>query len=476
MFCLNRGKDHMKKQYIIFFILFLLIIAPVYVDACGKDDISEKLDELAALHNTVISDYNDQNFTKHGEAELRILFVKCSNVTMNTDGKDRIFKFSRGSDTDRVIDHGIIRFKQTIEDMTDHSVTISPYCIWLNEPMTLPADGFGYEDVQRATSVHIPTESFDSVFFFSGRQVAFGTTSGNILISDFGESCVFPLDTDREINNIDAHLSVEEERKDPWTCGYITHEFIHQIDIPSRLITGDERFPTCHQYQVDGKAALEYLIQTREGNDIFLTNPENGLKWKYVPGKYPDFIGDYYEAFFRGEIIDTKDGNRKKGMFPSLWQFLCSSVKLGTYTIKNTSTNSYLFASDRNDRAGASSLLTVKNPDLSSKNVKWEIVYDLEAEKKGGFKLIPKLDDTELMRAEISPVYDTAALYRIEWGCEPTENKCFTFELSKNKDGSYRITTALKGLSGFALCDTGGGVKFDRTDKNNSWKITEVKS
>ncbi|MBQ5311991.1 MAG: hypothetical protein ILP19_08140 [Oscillospiraceae bacterium] len=466
----------MKRFFILILIfsLFMTSLAlPVSADA-RREDISDRLEALSALHETVVSDHRTQRYTKWDEAaKLRVLIVKCSNVTMDTDGKEQSYAFSRGSDTDKVIDHAVIRFKQTIEDMTDHSVEILPSVVWVNDAMTLPAAGFGYEEVGKLSSVRIPVEDYDSVFFFSGRQVGYGTTGRNLILSDYGESCVFPLDVRAELSNIRQGISVEEEMKSPWTCGFMTHEFIHQIDLPSKAITGDERFPTCHQYQVDGKAGLEYLKQTKEGKDIYLTNPENGYKWKYVPGKYPDFIGDYYEAFFRGEIIDTRDGNKKKGMFPSLWHFLCSPVKLGTYTIRNISTKRYLCAADHSDRAGASALVTVKDPDLSSKNVRWEIVYDVTTKRKGCVRLVPVLDRTELIRAQKSPGYDTAALYRSEWGVIPTKNKNFAFEI-KNVNGKYQIKTTLGVLDGCLLCDTGGGAELSSTNKNDTWELRET--
>lgn len=454
-------------------LVFLLLASPAAVYARRIDDIGNELNNITKLHETVLSDYKSGSYTKHYETELRILFVKCSHVTMNIDGKTQTYRFNRGSDTDRVIDHSIIRFKQSIEEMTGFSVRIMPYCIWVNDAMTLPAAGFGYDEVSRSSSKTIPVNDFDSVFFFSGRQVGYGTTSKNLLVCDHGESCVFPLDVNAEIKKIHNNTPMEEERKEPWTCGFITHEFIHQIDVPAKLISGDERFPTCHQYQVNGKAGLEYLIRTEDGKDIYLTNPENGLKWKYVPGKYPDFIGDYYEAFFRGELIDTKDGGRKKGMFPSMWKLLCTPVKLGTYTIRNTATNRYLYASDSSDRAGASALLTISDPDLTKKNVRWDIVYDIKDRHTGCFRMIPKLDETELIRAEKSPVYDTAALYRAEWGCEPTETKNFSFTLSK-KTGGYSIMTTLDVLNGCVLCDTNGGVEFSQSNKNDTWEFVKL--
>ncbi|MBQ4487076.1 MAG: hypothetical protein II936_08735 [Oscillospiraceae bacterium] len=456
-----------------FFIAVLLLVPCVSANVYGKNNIGSELENITALHETVISDHRSGTRKKGGEAVLRVLFVKCSNVTMDLGGRDRTFRIEKGSDTDRVIDHSIIRFKQGIEEMTDHSVRIMPYCAWIDDAMTLPSSGFGYDDVSRYSSKRIPVSDFDSVFFFSGRQVGYGTTAKNLLLSEYGESCVYPLDVSAEIKKINAGTPMTEERKEPWTCGFMTHEFIHQIDVPAKLITGDERFPTCHQYQVDGKAGLEYLRQTNEGGDIYLTNPENGLKWKYVPGKYPDFIGDYYEAFFRGEIIDTKDGNRKKGMFPSLWRMLVSDMDLGTCTIRNTTTNRYLYASESFDRAGASALLTVSHPDLTKKNVQWDIVYDIKEADTGCFRLIPKLDETELMRAEKSPVYDTAALYRNEWGIEPTENKNFSFALSE-KRGGCRIMTTLDVLDGCVLCDTDGTVEFNKTDKNDTWEIVKL--
>ena len=456
-----------------FFITLLLLVSPVSVYARETDDIGKELEYITALHETVLSDYSNGSYIKRDEATLRVLFVKCSNVTMNIDGKDQTFRFDRDSDTNKVIDHSIIRFKQSIEEMTNHSVKIMPYYIWINDAMTLPSTGFGYEDVSRSSSKRIPVKDYHSVFFISGRQVGYGTTAKNLLLSDHGESCVFPLDVSSEINKINNNTPMKEEMKEPWTCGFITHEFIHQIDIPAKAITGDEHFPTCHQYQVNGKTGLEYLRKTTENGDIYLTNPENGLKWKYVHGKYPDFIGDYYEAFFRGEIIDTKDGDRKKGMFPSMWKMLCSQVKLDTYTIRNTSTDKYLYASDSSDRAGASALLTVSDPDTTKKNVQWDIVYDIKSGDTGCFRLIPELDDTELIRAEKSPVYDTAALYTAEWGVEPTENKNFSFTLSPNK-GGYKIMTTLDVLDGCALCDTGAGVDFSSSNKNDTWKFEKL--
>ena len=442
--------------------------------ACARNTygIEQELGTITAMHEAVVSDYESGSCASE-ETALRVLFVKCTNVTMNIDGKDQNFRIISGSDTDRVIDHSILRFKQSIEEMTDHSVKIEPYTLRIDDAMTLPAAGFGYDEVNKASSKRIPADEFDSVFFFSGREVGYGTTGTNLLLSDYGQSCVFPLDVSAEIRKINSGTPLEEERKEPWTCGFITHEFIHQIDIPAKLITGDERFPTCHEYQVKGKTGLEYLRQTEEGGDTYLTNPENGLKWKYVPGRYPDFIGDYYEAFFGGEIIDTRDGGKKKGMFPSMWKMLCSPVRLGTYTIRNTATDRYLCASEKSDRAGASALLTVSDPDISQKNVQWDIVYDISAADKGCFKIIPKLDETELIRAEKSPVYDTAALYRSEWGVVPTENKNFSFTLSEKK-GGYRIMTTLDVLEGCALCDTGAGVEFGSTDKNDTWEFVKL--
>ncbi len=454
------------------FIAVSLIALPAAAYSRKKNDIGAQLDSIARLHEDVISDYKSGRYKKREKAELRVLFVKCSNVTMKIDGKNQTFRFSRGSDTDRVIDHSILRFRQTVEEMTGNSVKIVPYSIWINDAMTLPAEGFGYNEVSRLTSKRIPVTDYHSVFFFSGRQVGYGTTGKNLLLSAYGESCVFPLDVSAEMKKIISRTPMEEERKELWTCGYITHEFIHQIDIPAKVITGDERFPTCHQYQVSGDAGLEHLRQTGTGKNIYLTNPENGLKWKYVPGKYPDHIGDYYEAFFRGEIIDTKDGNRKKGMFPAMWRMLCAPVRLGTYTIRNTATNRYLYASDSSDIAGASALVTVSSPDMKKKNVQWDIVYDIKAADTGCFRLIPRLDDTELMRAEKSDVYDTAALYRSEWGVEPTENKNFSFRLSE-KNGGYRIVTTLDVLKGCALCDNGGGVEFS-SGSNDTWEFVRV--
>ncbi|MBQ6250280.1 RICIN domain-containing protein [Ruminococcus sp.] len=448
-------------------------------ESYSMDELAKELEELGRLQDLAISDYYDQGEASFSvPAKLDVLIVKCSDVTMYDMPSNNHFILTQGSDTDRVIDHGVDRFKETVEEMTNYSLEINPTTVWVNDPLSVPKGGYGYDTIKDSISKPIPVEQYDCVFFFDAKQPSgYSVTGKNVISSGYGESYIIPIDVAGEIERLNRGASIEEERSQQWTCGWMTHEWIHQIDRTARDIVGDDRFPMCHDYQINGVTNFAALTQTVENGVTYLTNNYNGLKWKYEAGRYPDFIGDYYEALLSGEVIDTLDGNKKKGMTPAIWQFICSDVKLGTYTFKNTATNKYLYAGDENDDFGASALKTAANADLFSANTSWDLVYDYTSDVRGTCRLIPSKDKGQLMRAETSsnPRIRSAALYRYAWGAAPTPTKNFSFNIERDADGKYQIKSTLSTLDGYALRDNGNsGVEFSSTNSNNKWELTRV--
>ena len=441
----------------------------------GAFDFTKKVQEIEKLHNEVIEDYENQDYSLDSSpAIFKALFVKCTDVTMKVDGKYNSYIID--SDVDKVLNHGISRFEETVEDITKGALDIIPTVINLKDPIKVEG-AFGYNDIKDNLTEEIPVEEYHSVFFLSAREGVYSTTGLNLTYT-YGESYIQPADIKKELERIENNASLEEDRKEFWTCGNITHEWIHQIDIPSKYIVKDDTFPLCHDYLLEdknGNKVDKELIKTVENGVTYLTNPANGYKWKYVEGKYPDHLGDYYEALLSGEIIDTFDGNKKKGMFPSLWKLLCAEKNLGTFTIQNTTTNNYLNAENEVDRYGASKLTAVSKFDKTSTNTQWQIVYDFTARKTGGFRIYSKKDMSELIRAEQGAAVDTAALYRLAWGAGETDVKCFSFKFIPDNNGNYQIQTTMDVFKDYVLSENAqNGIDCCKAGTNDVWRIKRV--
>ena len=443
-------------------------------DGYRMDELSQEIAAIGNLQAAVRQDYTAQNAAANETpAVFHALFVKCADVTMQETDGSRQYLIPPGSDTDKVIDHGIRRFEETVEEMTAHALDIIPTVITVNDPLTVNG-AFGYADIKDSISEPIPVSEYESVFFFSGREGIYSTT-GPTVFDAYGESYIQTVCVKDEIARINRNASLEEERREPWTCGNITHEWIHQLDTASRSLLDDAHFPLCHDYQYDGKTDETKLIASEEDGIVYLTNPFNGYKWKYEAGKYPDFLGDYYEAFLSDAIIDTQDGGKKKGMFPALWKFICTNRQLGTYTIQNTATGHYLNAEPEADRFGASVLDTAADSDPFSANTQWSLFYDSTAKAGCSFRIYSEKNPTELIRAEQGASVDTAALYRTEWGTGETDVKCFAFTLPRDADGNYQIRTTLGVFKDFVLTETEtGGIECCKAGGNDTWRLTRI--
>ena len=470
--------------------------AGIQAKASGSDELTARIQAIAqtqtkvdAAREKLIAEYSSGKHTvPEKPAAFKALFVKCSDVTMeNTeivDGKETTVKtrytIGRDSDANTVIDHAIDRFEETVEATTANAVDIIPTTIWVDDPVTVPAAGFGNSELIGKISRPIPVEQYDSVFFFLGKQGVYGVT-GRGVKDLYGESCIFIADIPAEMQHINDGLDVDEERKLTWTCGTMTHEWIHQLDISSKEFLNAEHFPMCHDYVIEGNTGEEWL-RTEENGDIYLTNPQNGFKWKYIPGRYPDALGDYYDAFLAGEVIDTKDGNKKKGMFPALWHFIrerrdagLQNGSLGTYTFQNTKTGNYLIAADEKDRFGASKLITVKASEQLPVNTLWDISYDTFPNHAGTVTLSPKNFPTQLIRSEDGASVDTVALYERGWGTGELENKNFSFNIVRTDDGNYQIKSTLKAFADYNLCENAdGSVSLKQDDETGTWKLASV--
>ena len=471
---------------------------PLQANAGSPDELANRIQSISraktnleAERKSLIAEFKSGKYTKLSEpVKFNALFVKCSDITVNerktVNGEETIvpkrYVIGHDSDVNTVIEHGIARFEETVEEMTAGALDIVPTIIWLDDPVTVPDGGFGYNELVDTISEPIHVERYDSVFFFNAKEGVYSTT-GRGVKDLFGESYIQTVCVADEIQKINDGIPMEEERKEPWTCGNITHEWIHQLDISAKMFTDAEHFPMCHDYVFEGgQNGINDLEQTTENGDIYLTNPQNGFKWKYVPGKYPDHLGDYYEALLSGEVIDTKDGNKKKGMFPDLWKYIrdyrdyqleCSD--LGTYTFQNTKSGKYLNAENEKDRYGASKLTTVTPQDPFSANMQWVLKYDTESAQSGAVRLYPKGIPNEIIRAEKGDSVDPVALYNTAWGLGELENKNFAFRIVRTADGTYQIKSTLSMFSGYNLCDNPDGtVDLRQDNENGSWKLTRI--
>ena len=456
----------------------------------GVNELTSELQQIATLKQTVLNDYKTGNFTQYtAPIEWSVLCVKFSDVTMNKGKSDqKQYLMPHNSDASIVIDHGIQRFEETMEDMSNGQVDFVVTTIWVDEPVTAALSHFGYGEIKNQIKQTIPVDSFDSVFFFSSQEGTSGVTYDNISADSYGHSYVQPYKISVEMNAIKNNYSIEEEEKKYWTCGIMTHEFFHQVDQTAKRLLSDDYFPMCHDYQVNGYVLTKEQInnpkngyKVTEGKDTYLIVNKN--KFKYVEGKYPDYLGDYYEAFFRGEIYYQESSTKqvRKGMFPSLWNYLDRSAHLNRYnfTIRNSETGNYLKKEDELDKPGASVLSTVKTTDLFSQNVQWKLSIDPNSVNPAVFRLIPAADTTQLIRAEKGTNSDTAALYRTSWGMATTANKGFDFKLIPTTDSKgnlvYRIQSTLDAFKNCYFRDNEkGGVSIEANTKNSTWDIVKL--
>ncbi|ADU21957.1 RICIN domain-containing protein [Ruminococcus albus] len=458
----------------------------------GENELTAELEQIAALKKTVLNDYKTGKFTQYtAPSEWSVLCVKFSDVTFNkgTSGERR-YTIPHNSDANTVIDHGIQRFEETMEDMSNGQVDFKITTIWVDEPVKVVYNHFGYGEIISQIKQVIPYNSFDSVFFFSSQEGTNGMTYDNLAGNTFGHSYVQPFNIAAEMKAIKNHYTIEQEEKECWTCGIMTHEFFHQVDAAAKEVLGETNFPMCHDYQVNGNRLPDekvndpkygYLVKGETGKyDSLLVNKN---KFKYVIGKYPDYLGDYYEAFFRGEIYYQESSTKqvRKGMFPSMWRYLDRTARLNryNYTIRNVETGNYLKKEDEVDVPGASVLSSVKTTDLFSENVQWKLTANLSAADPAVFQLIPAADTTQLIRAEKGSPYGTAALYRSGWGTAETANKGFGFKLVPTTDSkgnfAYRIQSTLDVFKNCYFRDNGNGsVCIESNTKNNTWDIEKI--
>ncbi|WP_295093257.1 RICIN domain-containing protein [Ruminococcus sp.] len=445
----------------------------VSAETYGVNELASELKEIANLKTTVLNDFKTANYTQYDSpAEFDVLFVKCKNALITAGGQTIRYTIEPGSEKDQVIDHGIKRFEETVESITNHAIDLVITTIWVDEEVR-GNNGFGYNEVK--DFLDIPCDSFDSVFWFSGREGMFGGTGKN-LTNEFGESYVQPVDVANEISRIRANASVSEEMKYQWTCGCITHEWMHQVEQLAKSVLNDSEFPMCHDYQINGVTYdIDKLQTKKEGNDTYILINDK-LKFKYVANKYPDYMGDYYEAWLSGQVINPKD-NKKRGMFPSMWQYITKARHLSddSYVIRNTSTNMYLNKEDVNDNFGASKLTTVSNPDMFSKNLQWQLKYDWNSKNGDAVRLISVADKNQLIRAEKGNNVATAALYQSAWGVSELSNKGFQFTLTPDDGLSYEIQSTLDVFNNCYFRDNGNsGVCIDADTANNGWELTKL--
>ena len=465
-------------------------------NAYTTDDLASRIQEIAKKqedieedHTQLLSEYKSGKQSKLPEAvKFKALFVKCSDVTVNekrtVDGKETIvpkrYVIGHDSDVNTVIDHGISRFEETVEETTAHALDIVPTTIWVDDPLTVPDGGFGYNELRDTIANPIPVEQYDSVFFFSAKEGVYSVT-GRGVRNEYGESYIQTVCVADEMQHIKDGLDINEERKMLWTCGNMTHEWIHQLDFPAKYYVDDEHFPLCHDYLVEG-GTFEDLEQTTENGDLYLTNPQNGYKWKYVPGKYPDHLGDYYEAFLAGEIIDTKDGNKKKGMSPRIWKYIrdtrdliFESGNLGVYTLQNVKTGNFLCAADEKDRFGANVLKTVKAEDMDAVSLKWNMSYETSLNHPATVQISPVNAPTQLIRSEKGDTVDTVALYERAWGTDELDNKNFSFKIVRTNDGNYQIKSTLNAFADYNLCENAdGSLDLKQDNASGTWKLKRI--
>lgn len=456
----------------------------------GENELTTELQQIATLKKTVANDYKTGKFTQYtAPAEWSVLCVKFSDVTLNKGmSNEKRYTIPHNSDANTVIDHGIQRFEETMEDMSNGQVDFKITTIWVDEPVTAKLNHFGYGEIKSQIKQNIPYDSFDSVFFFSSQEGILGMTYDNLADNTFGHSYVQPYNIAAEMKAIKNHYTVEEEQKDCWTCGTMVHEFYHQVDAAAKKLLGATNFPMCHDYQVNGKVLTKEQInnpkngyKVTEGKDTYLIVNKN--KFKYVEGKYPDYLGDYYEAFFRGEIYYQESSTKqvRKGMFPSVWNYLHRTTRLKKYNfaIRNSETGNYLKKENKNDAYGASVLSSVKTTDLFSKNVQWKLSIDLNSVNSPVFRMIPVSDTNQLIRAEKGTNIDTAALYRSSWGTATTTNKGFDFKFIPTTDSKgnlvYKIQSTLDIFKNCYFRDNAkGGVCIEANTKNSTWDIVKL--
>lgn len=456
----------------------------------GENELTAELQQIATLKNTVLNDYRTGKFTQYqAPAEWSVLCVKFSDVTLNKGtSNEKRYTIPHNSDANTVIDHGIQRFEETMEEMSNGQVDFKITTIWVDEPVKAALGHFGYGEIKSQITQTIPYDSFDSVFFFSSQEGVYGMTYDNLAGNTFGHSYVQPYNISLEMNAINNHYTIAQEEKKCWTCGIMTHEFYHQVDAAAKKLLGETNFPMCHDYQVNGKVLTKEQInnpkngyKVTEGNTTYLIVNKN--KFKYVEGKYPDYLGDYYEAFFRGEIYYQESPTKqvRKGMFPSMWRYIDRTTRLKRYNfaIRNSETGNYLKKEDKNDKYGASVLSSVKTTDLFSKNVQWKLSIDLNSANPAVFRLVPAADTTQLIRAEKGTNVDTAALYRTSWSMTPTTNKGFDFKFIPTTDSkgnlAYKIQSTLDIFKNCYFRDNGnGGVCIEANTKNSTWDIVKL--
>ena len=466
--------------------------------AAEEPGLLGRIAEIDEIRQKAVSEFESQEFTDC-TTTAKVLCILFSDVTLYIDNVKKHATLERDSDAVKVLDYEFGLFEDAVYEMTHGALKVECTKCWYDEPYDSESkDYITLQDRFLSLPPEYDPDNYDFVFGFTGMYGVFGVTE-SIGFHNYGYAYVQSPDVAKELELAEAKTPLEEFQKICWTGEVMIHEWMHQIDRKLQSWFDEEGFPICHDYQIeeDDDGTVPDMEITEEDGAVYLTNPKNGFKWKYVEGKYSGRIVDYYEAYLSCGIIDTKHDNRRVGIFPSLWKAIVKGSDLGCYTVQNTETGNYMFTATETVKNKYTDMITFSPAGPLPSNAVWNLrmdettlqMYDIwigydigdPCFEPGGINLInSQKKNPRILYARNPKAAENSVLLRTtSIGILTATNSAetYSFFVLPAEDGSIQLQPNLEYLKDTLLQETQNGtLAANAGDTNSRWKIETVKT
>lgn len=479
--------------------------------AAGESVLTERKAEITEVQQQAIAEFEAQKFSDE-TTTAKVLCILFSDATLlagkNTEETEHV-TMAHDSDAAKVLDYEFKLFEEAVYEMTHGALKVECTTYWYDEPYLMNnTDYVSLEKRHLAFPPEYDPDNYDFVFGFTGRQGVYGITEPNNILN-YGYAHVQIPEIAKELALAEAETPLKEFQKICWTGEVMIHEWMHQVDSKLAIWFHESGYPKCHDYLINAEeddcvpelirteedVSNPELIKTEEDGIVYLTNPQNGFKWKYEEGKYSGSLVDYYEAFLSGQIIDTKHGNRRVGIFPSFWKAIVKGIDLGNYTVKNAETGNYMYIMNSPDSFLGRDILTISPTGPLPSNIVWDLRTDHIGDwwvnnwpstledppyMMGGINFLnfrnkwPDIVKAVFPKDADLPEQLSADSLRQQESALLTETKGFL--VLPAEDGNCQLQPSLTAQKDTLLCESEDGKVYCIADGNNStWKIEALK-